>query len=96
MIKQKFSHLNANPVDGVAPTTLMQQSYANNFSTEACVKELKKQDLFDLGVLLTLAATGGLEMINEEFLGKLPNMQTTCCLIHSIKNFSAKSERPDK
>ena len=44
----------------------MQQSYANNFSSEACVKELKKQDLFDLGIVLTLAATGGLEMINEE------------------------------
>lgn len=52
----------------------MQQSYANNFSQESCLKELKKQDLFDLGILLTLAATGGLEMINEEFLVKLPNI----------------------
>ena len=74
----------------------MQQSYANNFSQESCLKELKKQDLFDLGISLTLAATGGLEMINEEFLAKLPNVQTTCCLIHTIRNFSAKSERPDK
>jgi len=46
----------------------MQQSYANNFSSEANLKELKKQDLFDLGILLTLAALGGLEMVNEEFL----------------------------
>jgi len=46
----------------------MHQSYANNFSAEACVKELKKVDLFDLGVLLILAATGDLEMINEEYL----------------------------
>jgi hypothetical protein len=60
------------------------------------VKELKKQDLFDLGIVLTLAGTGGLEMINEEFLAKIPNIQTSCCLIHSIKNLSAKSEKADK
>jgi hypothetical protein len=35
---------------------------------------LKKQDLFDLGILLTLASTGGLEMINEEFLAKIPDI----------------------
>jgi len=52
------------------------------------LKELKKLDLFDLGVLITLAATGGLEMINEEFLAKLPDIQSTCCLIHAIKNYS--------
>jgi serine/threonine protein kinase len=67
LIKQKFSHLSS-------PASLMQQSYANSFSTEACIKELKKQDLFDLGIVLTLAATGGLEMINEEFLAKVPNI----------------------
>ena len=96
MIKQKFSHLSANQIDGGPPASLMQQSYANNFSSEACVKELKKQDLLDLGIVLTLAATGGLEMINEEFLAKIPNIQTTCCLIHAIKSLSAKSEKPDK
>lgn len=45
---------------------------------------------------MTLAATGGLEMINEEFLAKLPGIQTTCCMIHAIKNFSVKSSKPDK
>jgi hypothetical protein len=35
---------------------------------------LKKQDLFDLGVLLTLASIGGLEIISEEFLLKIPNI----------------------
>lgn len=35
------------------------------------MKELKKNDLFDLGVVLTICATGGLDMVNEEFLAKL-------------------------
>ena len=74
----------------------MHQSYANNFSAEACVKELKKQDLFDLGVLLILAATGDLEMINEEYLQKIPNIQTSCCLIHAVKNFAGTTDKPDK
>lgn len=60
------------------------------------MKELKKQDLFDLGVLLILAATGGLEMINEEYLQKIPNIQTSCCLIHAVKNFAESTDKPDK
>lgn len=60
------------------------------------MKELKKQDLFDLGVLLVLAATGDLEMINEEYLSKIPNIQSTCCLIHAVKNFAGNCEKPDK
>lgn len=35
-------------------------------------------------------------MINEEFLAKIPGIQTTCCLIHAVKNFSQESDRPDK
>lgn len=77
-------------------SSLMQQSHANNFSQEASIKELKKQDLFDLGVMLTLVALGGLEMINEEFLAKIPNIQTTCCLIHALKTYAAKSQNPNK
>jgi hypothetical protein len=57
---------------------------------------LKKQDLFDLGILLTLASTGGLEIISEEFLMKIPNIQSSCCLIHAIKNHSIKSDLKDK
>jgi len=30
--------------------------------------------LFDLGILIVLAATGGLEMIDEEFLARIPNI----------------------
>lgn len=30
--------------------------------------ELKKQDLFDLGILLTIVATGGLDVLSEEVL----------------------------
>jgi hypothetical protein len=33
--------------------------------------ELKKLDLFDLGVLLIIAATGGLDVISEEALSSL-------------------------
>jgi len=43
-----------------------------------------------------LAATGGFEMINEEFLSKLPNIQTNCCLIHTVKEFQTKNDKPDK
>jgi len=74
----------------------MQQSYANNFSADSSHKELKKQDLFDLGILLSLASIGGLEMVNEEFLSKIPDIQTTCCLLHAIKTFQAKSDKADK
>ena len=35
------------------------------------ITELKKNDLFDLGVVLTICATGGLDMVNEEQLSKL-------------------------
>jgi len=52
----------------------MSASYANNFTSDSCHKELKKQDIFDLGILLTLAATGGFEFINEEFLSRLPGI----------------------
>jgi hypothetical protein len=35
------------------------------------INELKKMDLFDLGVTLTICATGGLDMVNEEHLTRL-------------------------
>ena len=34
--------MNANPKDGSAPTNIMSQSYANNFSADITLKELKK------------------------------------------------------
>ena len=39
--------------------------YANS------INELKKNDLFDLGVVLTICATGGFDMVNEDQLMKL-------------------------
>ena len=36
--------------------------------------ELRKQDLFDLGLLLVITATGGLDVISEEVLNNLPNL----------------------
>ena len=41
-------------------------------------------DLFDLGVLLTICATGGLDMINEEHLTRLTDFTRHCCLIHAL------------
>lgn len=66
LIKYKFTQ---QQIDGGPATSIMQQSFANNFSAEVSLKELKKQDIFDLGIMLTLASLGGLEMVNEEFLG---------------------------
>jgi hypothetical protein len=74
----------------------MQQSYANNFSAEASQKELKKIDIYDLGIMLCHASLGGLDLINEEFLAKVPGIQTTCCIIHAIKNHLTRQDKPDK
>jgi hypothetical protein len=38
------------------------------------LSELKKQDLFDLGVVLTICATDGLDMVNEEYVAQLKKM----------------------
>lgn len=37
----------------------------------ASLAELKKLDLFDLGVLLTVASTGGLDVIAEELINSI-------------------------
>ena len=42
LIKQKFSQMSANPIDGGPPTSLLAQSYANSFSSEVSLKELRK------------------------------------------------------
>ena len=93
-MKQKFSQLSANPIDGGPPTSMLAQSYANNFSSEISLKELRKQDLFDLGVMLVLAAMGGLEMIDEDFVASIPNIQSSCCLIHAVKNYAKHESSP--
>lgn len=50
--------------------------------------------MFDLGVMLIMAAMGGLEMIDEEFLMRVPNIQSSCCLIHAVKDYSKKDSGP--
>lgn len=48
------------------------------------INELKKVDLFDLGVVLTICATGGFDMVNEELLARLTDFSNRCCLIHAL------------
>jgi len=50
------------------------------------IYELKKMDLFDLGVVLTICTTGGLDMVNEEHLARLTDFSRQCCLIHALKD----------
>ncbi len=38
------------------------------------IQELKKNDLFDLGVLLTICATDGIDMVNEEYVAQLQKL----------------------
>ena len=42
-------------------------------------------DLFDLGVMLTICATGGLDVVAEEDLAKITNFSNKCCLIHALE-----------
>lgn len=51
--------------------------------------ELKKVDLFDLGILLVITATGGLDVISEEVLTQLGSFNKTCCVIHAIMNYES-------
>jgi len=44
----------------------------NDPINNAVSNELKKLDLFDLGILLIIAATGGLDVISEEIINSLP------------------------
>lgn len=46
--------------------------------------EMKKMDLFDLGVMLVIAATGGLDVISEEAIGQMITLQTSCCILHAV------------
>lgn len=60
-MKEKFG----NSSNSIVVTT-------NNDSCNSLLfNELKKQDLFDLGILLLISATGGLEVISEEQINAL-------------------------
>ena len=56
-----------------------EQQYAKT------LHELKKNDLYDLGVMLTVCATGGLDMVNEEFIGRVCKLKGVCCLLCAIE-----------
>ena len=56
----------------------------NDLKDPPSLIELKKLDIFDLGVLLIIAATGGLDVISEESISSLSNLSTTCCIIHAV------------
>ena len=63
----------------------MKQNDPINASQQSqSINELKKNDLFDLGVVLTICATGGLDMVNEDQLVRLADFSTKCCLIHAL------------
>lgn len=55
------------------------------------ISELKKNDLFDLGVLLTICATDGIDMVNEEYVAQLQKLNTECCLVHAIQKVDAEA-----
>jgi len=54
--------------------------------------ELKRQDLFDLGVTILIAATGGLDILTEESIQALAQ-EKSCCLIHSTEHSGSLSIR---
>ena len=64
LVKDKFSYL-VNTNNGLNQPGVETRIYVNS------IQELKKMDLFDLGVVLTICTTGGLDMLNEEHLARL-------------------------
>lgn len=79
LLKDKFSHI-------VNQNNQMNQQESGNgcgIYTQS-INELKKMDLFDLGIVLTICATGGLDMINEDQLAKIADFGQECCLIHAL------------
>ena len=47
---------------------------------ESDKSELKAQDIFDIGYLLLVAATGGLELLNQETCDS--SEKGSCCVVH--------------
>jgi serine/threonine protein kinase len=73
LLKDKFNALMKPQADG--------QSYSS-------FKELKKLDMLDLGITLTICATGGLDIVSEEDILKLTQYTDKCCLIHALDSIS--------
>ena len=78
LVRDKFSFL-VNQNNGLNQPGVEQRMYLNS------INELKKMDLFDLGVVLTISATGGLDTINEEHLTRLTDFTSSCCFIHALE-----------
>lgn len=55
---------------------------------------MKKNDLFDLGILLTICATDGIDMVNEEYVAQICKMNIECCLAHAIKKIDLNKVDP--
>ena len=68
-----------------AKVTIHEQQVSQSIS------ELKKNDLFDLGVLLNICATDGIDMVNEEYVAQLQKLNTECCLVHAIQKVDAEA-----
>ena len=77
---------------------LLQQSSSNKFHEQAqnqSIHELKKNDLFDLGVLLTICATDGIDMVNEEYVGQLLKLNQELSLFTAIKKLDEDKLDPN-
>jgi hypothetical protein len=51
--------------------TLIKDKFSTSNPNPTSLVELKKLDIFDLGLLLTICATGGLEVLSEDLLSSL-------------------------
>ena len=79
LMKEKFliyySSLNQPTSLQLASQNDMPHSTTNGKKDSPYFVEMKKMDLFDLGVMLIIAATGGLDVISEEAISNgLPNL----------------------
>lgn len=63
---------------------------------QSSIHELKKNDLFDLGILLTICATDGIDMVNEEYVAQLQKLSQECCLVHAIRRVDMSQKNFDK
>lgn len=45
-------------------------------------------------MLLTICATDGIDMVNEEYVSQLQKLNTECCLAHAIQNVNINTVDP--
>ncbi len=87
LLKEKFltyNSLASQQSDSTSASSKKESPY---------ITEMKKLDLFDLGVVLIISATGGLDVISEEALSLgLPLLSSSCCLLHAVQKVSSPSK----